>query len=511
MDFSIRGTGGAFARDRKPLPRRRGAAPQSDPPQGRSDLPPPSAVHQAWLPEQSRALIAAVNEAVQAAETAAGVVATARAALSKIGGWISVLENEAVEAARWAAGDEGSAGRLSAHQAGVENAREEIEALVAGAGFGKLRLLDGSLGSSGKAFGDGLEFVTASPRARASPPDGFPVWIWQEATRATSVLELPAPGQLVAQPLRLTIEADGRQAVYHPGSREGPAEVVEGLRRRVAEGGLEVSVLAARGGGLIIRHQRYGSGHGFTLKSSHPGVFSLEDGRPRLVNNGQDVAGSINGEPAFGEGEVLTGCAGNRTTDGLSVRFSGSLPEHSVAPPGEEKPSGWDIGLGPEPLADGDATGRVILAQHGLVFRMGPGRERTITIRLNSMRCRRLGLGVETPSGFQSLADIRMGSANEVCDALPVIRRAGEEVAVAGQRLAEVADTVLGAVLAGLRAQAGGGGAFDTNIADPGGALQVARTLREHIPAAAQLALSAQDGSLPGAILRLLSGEDSRV
>ena len=37
---------------------------------------------------------------------------------------------------------------------------------------------------------------------------------------------------------------------------------------------------------------------------------------------GQDVAGTINGEPATGDGQFLTGNSGNATTDGLQIRVT---------------------------------------------------------------------------------------------------------------------------------------------------------------------------------------------
>ena len=64
-----------------------------------------------------------------------------------------------------------------------------------------------------------------------------------------------------------------------------------------------------------------------TARTPATAYYSADPGgSPRRIDNGLDVVGAINGEPAQGEGRILTGCAGNRTTDGLAVRFTGKLP-----------------------------------------------------------------------------------------------------------------------------------------------------------------------------------------
>ena len=51
------------------------------------------------------------------------------------------------------------------------------------------------------------------------------------------------------------------------------------------------------------------------------------------IKNGLDVAGEINGEEGTGEGQVLTGNAGNSNTDGLAIRYNGLALPGRVPPP----------------------------------------------------------------------------------------------------------------------------------------------------------------------------------
>ena len=69
---------------------------------------------------------------------------------------------------------------------------------------------------------------------------------------------------------------------------------------------------------LVLSSDNYGSGNSFTIDSS------LWAGSPVTVNNGQDVAGTINGEAATGKGQTLTGVKEAANIAGLSINYTGS-------------------------------------------------------------------------------------------------------------------------------------------------------------------------------------------
>ncbi len=151
--------------------------------------------------------------------------------------------------------------------------------------------------------------------------------------------------------------------------------------------------------------------------------------------------------------------------------------------------------------------GRVIVAQQPLIFRMGAAESQAIVIRLNSIKPAHLGLGVDTASGFRSLAEVRLGSPMEAADAAKVIARAVEEVEGTRRDLEQLSGQMLAENLARLRLQAERKQAFATNIGDVGRAREVALALRSHMMSQAHLALTAQVQPPPGAMLRLLAGE----
>ena len=84
---------------------------------------------------------------------------------------------------------------------------------------------------------------------------------------------------------------------------------------------------------ISLRHKEFGSEHSFQVSSTTAGLLSSQSDVYDTITNGLDVAGEINGEEATGKGQVLTGNAGNSSTDGLSLRYNG------LALPGEFPPA----------------------------------------------------------------------------------------------------------------------------------------------------------------------------
>ena len=70
---------------------------------------------------------------------------------------------------------------------------------------------------------------------------------------------------------------------------------------------------------LQIRNNDYGSGNSFTISQ-----VSMDLGLVNGTYDGQNVAGTINGETATGSGQNLTGATGNANTAGLSIKYTGT-------------------------------------------------------------------------------------------------------------------------------------------------------------------------------------------
>lgn len=80
-------------------------------------------------------------------------------------------------------------------------------------------------------------------------------------------------------------------------------------------------------GRLVLTSKMYGSKATFTVVSNCEAATNNSGiGTTAITVQGQDVAGTINGEPATGDGQFLTGKSGNATTDGLQLRVTATTP-----------------------------------------------------------------------------------------------------------------------------------------------------------------------------------------
>ncbi|MDQ7062689.1 MAG: flagellar filament capping protein FliD [candidate division KSB1 bacterium] len=70
---------------------------------------------------------------------------------------------------------------------------------------------------------------------------------------------------------------------------------------------------------LVLTHKAYGSSYGFQI-SQTVNNLGITDG----TYSGKDVAGTINGEAATGNGQVLTGNSGEANVDGLVIKYTGT-------------------------------------------------------------------------------------------------------------------------------------------------------------------------------------------
>jgi flagellar hook-associated protein 2 len=84
-------------------------------------------------------------------------------------------------------------------------------------------------------------------------------------------------------------------------------------------------------GHLVLTHDNYGSNYSFTVSEDAAASGNkLWTGGDQTVNNGVDVAGTINGEAATGSGQFLTGDDGENNVDGLVIKYTGTAENLEV-------------------------------------------------------------------------------------------------------------------------------------------------------------------------------------
>ena len=459
--------------------------------------------------EQGRAEVAGLNQAIQDTEKTLAMASCAMEWLESTAGALEELKTLA-ESCCGPMGHDGS-GAAESEAPGEDSARR-VDGKLAGllarmelaadkARFGESRLLDGALGCTGAAVGDGLFFLSAADETRSSPPQGYEVLLTHEPVRATLLAEAPLTRKGIHGGMRLMLAENGRQARIVTTSGQTPGDVVRALRAAVGEVGLPLLVESTPDGRLVVQHGLFGSAFEFSVASSEPGVLSGLDGRPLRVANGQDIAGTIHGEPAWGDGLTLTGRQGNTATSGLVIRYTG-LPFTGV--------NRWLPRSKPAILEPAVFAGRVIVAQQALKLRAPDAGEEGAVLRLDSVRPRALGLGVENQSGFSSLAEIRLETPEQARDAVALTGNALHDLLGRMEGLRTLSSHKLPAMLAVWRVKAQNLHAAGPAIAGDGeevSPMELVRRLNAAFQHEVRGALSAQAKPSPGSMLELLVSE----
>lgn len=181
----------------------------------------------------------------------------------------------------------------------------------------------GLFGLSGSATSTGVQFVTASVKTQASTVTGYPVNITQAAAQGvltasnafqttTAPETLSFSGSLFGTTTKLTLPTGT--------TIQGAIDLING------NSNLNQYLYASQDstGHLVISTKGYGSNQSFSVASNLNGAGTSGIGSQTQTVTGKDVAGTIDGELAIGNGQTLIGSAGNKNTDGLQLLVTGT-------------------------------------------------------------------------------------------------------------------------------------------------------------------------------------------
>lgn len=154
----------------------------------------------------------------------------------------------------------------------------------------------------GTSSGDKLAFISGSSKTKASPAAGYEVVVTQLATKG--VFETTENGATVT--FKGPLFGSGQVTlVLGANVDESVARINNDAKLR------DVLVAENVAGTLRITSKRYGTTGNFVV-----------EGATGTTTDGVNVAGTIHGEAATGNGQYLTGNAGNANTDGLQVQVT---------------------------------------------------------------------------------------------------------------------------------------------------------------------------------------------
>ena len=361
------------------------------------------------ISEQMRSQIKGIEQAIRNSETGVAMMQTTEASLNEVSRMLTELRMLAVHAANEAVNDKLM---LEADQQEVENILDSLDRIARDTAFGNRKILDGTSGADGVATGQGVEFVEASHLTEASTAAGYDVVLTQAATKSFAAGTEQLTNDIVRAGERITVVENGKEVTVIGTDMDTAETIVSKLQTAIDRAGMKVDA-SSENGFLKIQHQEYGDHTEIFVYSDTEGILSKEGGVMERAASGNNVQGTINGELAIGKGRVLTAQEGNRTTDGLSVRYLGDAGTEG----GQE--------IDPD---KGLKVGAVNVTQNSLRFQLGDSYDQNESVSVISVFSSELGNGVENESGFTSLREIDLRSFEGANDALRLIGHAQDKV-----------------------------------------------------------------------------------
>ena len=178
-------------------------------------------------------------------------------------------------------------------------------------------------GLSGQADNGNVQFVSGNIKTQASSGVGYPVVITQAASQSSVLAQAAPPGTSTA-PETLTFSGalfSNTTASLTLPQGNSLQDTVNQINASSSLSGKVYASIDPTTHALKLSSLSYGSGTDFSVASGQTsGGSGIAAGT--TATTGVDVAGTINGEPATGQGRTLTGNAGNSTTEGINLLVS---------------------------------------------------------------------------------------------------------------------------------------------------------------------------------------------
>ena len=176
------------------------------------------------------------------------------------------------------------------------------------------------------------------------------------------------------------------------------------------------------------------------------------------------IEGTINGEEAIGQGEILTGKSGSSNVDGLQVKFTGKI--------GEE----W--GVVPE---EGEIVGKVFGKINPLRLQIGSGTGHIASFFIESTKTENLAMDIENKSGFGNLKTISLKTRQKASDSLLLIDEAIDQISKQRAELGSFQKTKLESSLSNLKTMTENISSSESTIRDADVAMTIARQAKNQL------------------------------
>ena len=154
-----------------------------------------------------------------------------------------------------------------------------------------------------------------------------------------------------------------------------------------------------------------------------------------------------------------------------------------------------------------DTVVSLMASPKNLSFQIGANKGQMVSVDLPDVATNQLALGVENDSGFKSLADLDVTTGEGAQDAMSVIDKAIEEIAVARGDLGAFQKNTLESNLTSLRIHSENLVAAESAIRDADMAVELAAFTRNQIMTQSATAQLAQANAMPKSVMALLASQ----
>ena len=350
------------------------------------------------ISEKQRAQISGLRTAIDNTEKAVAVVQTAEGALGEINSLLVKVRSLAIDSANAGVNDSDA---LAANQAEIDNALDTIDRIANNTQFGEKKLLDGSAGLSGTSSDTDVTFLKATTDTSAG---SYAVDVTTAATRANTT----ATAQTTTLAADETVTLNGVSITLNEGLSRSE------VQDRINEFSGQTGVIAednAAGTATVLRTDSYGTAASIqAISNTAAAGDSSGIGTAQIDVAGTAAVGTIGGNAATAVGNVLTGTAG--ASKGLSVQLGVSATDSTAS-----------VG-GAGALSD---QGTTTVTNNSLVFQIGANQGQTVSIAIDSVDSKGLGIGV-ADNDFTNLSAIDITSADGAQDALGIIDASIDEI-----------------------------------------------------------------------------------
>lgn len=424
------------------------------------------------ISEQQRAQISGLQAAIDNTSKAVSMVQTTEGALNEINALLDQMRSLSVDSANSAVYDSNA---LAANQAEVANAIATIDRIANNTQFGTKKVLDGSAGLTGVSDNANTTFLKA---AAGSATGTFAVNITSAGSRA-NVTAGSAQTQNLAANETLTINGIAVQLT----AGQSQAQVVATINTYTAQTGVTAVI---SGGATQLYTNAYGSSAKLSVQSTVAGAANSSGfGTSVQTSAGTDVAGTIGGFTATGNGNVLTGTTGGGAS-GISVQLALAAGSNTTTVTG--------------------AQGNVIISDNSLVFQIGANYKQTGSVTVDKVTTAALGIGV---SGVQwanlSQLDVRTQAGAQ--DSIKVIDQAISDVSDLRGRLGAFQQQTLSSTANNLRATLENTTSAESVIRDTDFAKETANLAKYQVLAQAGTSVLASANQSAQLVLALLNGK----